>query len=263
MHVSKPKYPVGTRVRVINEKHRNGETGYVDKVKKIAFFSELLKYTYHVQFKDGAVSSFYEGNIKEEPYICHLKAKKSTVYTVEMVKDVGAVSTGFIEAGDVSHDFLKEATMLGTIREVAYEDVTNKHFINWFFALDDWVGNNPDKFPFYEIVHNDGFHVYGYFNGDKLNGIIRVDDYGDRYNISFFSVNKSLQHQGIGQRLFQAILSRFNDKAIILGVYTDNACAIHIYKKYGFRIMGSGPRNSWRPTAQSYEMRREVGKGFR
>ena len=118
MHVPKPKYPVGTRVRVINEKHRNGETGYVDKVKTITFFNELLRYTYHVQFKDGAVSSFYEDNIVEEPYTGHLK--KSAGYTTEMIKKIGAVSTGLTEAGNLVHDILKESATSGTIREMTH-----------------------------------------------------------------------------------------------------------------------------------------------
>jgi len=221
------------------------------------FFGELLRYTYHVQFKEGTVSSFYEDRIIEEPYTGHLKTKAPAPYTVERVKSIGAVSTGFAEVPITTRDFFNESAESTKIRNVTHKDVTSKHFINWFFSLEDWVGNNPSRFPFDMIIHNDEFSVYGYYNGDKLDGIIRVDKYDDYCEISFFCVNQSLQHQGVGQFLFQFALNRFGDKKLILDVYTDNAPAIHIYKKYGFRVTGIGYGKGYNPESPHYIMQRE------
>ena len=82
--------------------------------------------------------------------------------------------------------------------------------------------------------------VYGYFNNGRLDGIIRVNEVDDdEYEVSFLFVNKFVQSQGIGQCLVSSVVDWFFDKTLILYVYKDNANAIHIYKKYGFKIIGT------------------------
>jgi len=176
------------------------------------------------------------------------------VLTEQMAKSIGAISTVFTEAPDIYN----ESVGLSSIKEVRTKDVKSKHFINWFFSLDDWVGHDSDGFPFSMIIHGVEGFVYGYYNDDKLDSIIRIDDDNDSYFISFFCVNKSLQGQGIGQHLFQYILNRFRDKELFLKVYKDNTPAIHIYEKYGFKIKGVGFDIGAEPEKSHYIMQRDI-----
>jgi ribosomal protein S18 acetylase RimI-like enzyme len=150
-------------------------------------------------------------------------------YFMAAIKSRGAVLTAFTEA-----DYLTESLKLSAIKTVSHRDVTSDHFVDWFFALEDWVSEPPEHFPYHLITHGDEVNVYGYFNGNQLDSIICVEESDDDYYLSFFCVNKDRQYQGIGQFLFQFVLNRFKDKTLTLTVRKDNAPAIHIYKKYGF-----------------------------
>jgi len=253
-----PKYPVGTRVRIINELHRNGEIGYVDNVKEIIILNELKGYNYYVRFKDKSISSFFEENIREQPYASRLTENDSSHCTEGAIRNIGSVSPVFAISQRTALEVYKESAESFSIREVNHADVTSKYFVNWFFKIDKWVGNNPRQFPFRMITHNDDFSVYGYFNNDRLDGIIRVDDYEDSYELSFFCVNESVRQNGIGQYLLRYVLRKYNDKKMILNVYKGNDAAIYIYKKYGFKIIGSGYGKGYYPKSQHYVMRRVV-----
>ena len=180
-----------------------------------------------------------------------------TEYLAKSIKSIGLISSIFTEENDTYETFIESAEPSG-IKEVTRKDVTGKHFVNWFFEMDDWKNVPPEEFPFSEIINSEEFYVYGYFNDNKLDGIIRVEDYGDYYELSYFFVNKELQHQGIGQCLFQFVLNSFRDKKLILYVYKDNSPAIHIYKKYGFKIIGTDDGKGFRPYAPHYIMQRHV-----
>jgi|GEM_PF-2784010 len=255
---TEPKHPVGTRVKIINERHRNGEVGHVEEITSRTVLNDSKGYIYYIRFKDGLISSFFEANIKEVPYTAFFVKEMLAEYKEKKVRNIGAISTVFAETEITACDIFKESFDLSAIREVTEEDVTDKYFADWFFKMDDWVGITPETFPFSMIVHNDEFFVYGYFNGDKLDGIIRVDEYSDNCELSFFFVNKSLQNKGIGQYLFRYVLKRFSDKKLILSVYKDNVPAIHIYKKYGFKIMCVGYGMGYKPESPHYIMQKDV-----
>jgi ribosomal protein S18 acetylase RimI-like enzyme len=190
-------------------------------------------------------------------YILELKCPSEILksfLSAETVKNIGAISTPFTEA-----ESCDEPAELFSIREVTHKDVISKHFTDWFFAMDDWAGITQKEFPFWAIIHSDEISVYGYFNDEKLNGIIRVDECDDNYELSFFFVNKALQQQGIGQRLFQYVLKRFDDKELTLYVYTDNDPALHIYIKYGFKITGIAYGIGYKPTLPHFIMQKDAG----
>ena len=113
----------------------------------------------------------------------------------EKVSKIGSISTAFTEVPD---RLFKENFEPSAIRAVTRKDVTGKHFIDWFFALENWVDESPQEFPFAEITHSNGRNVYGYFNGDDLDGLIRVDEDDDEHELSFFCVNPAFQHRGLG-----------------------------------------------------------------
>jgi len=53
-------------------------------------------------------------------------------------------------------------------------------------------------------------------------------------------------------------LRRFVDKPLTLSVYTDNEPAIHIYQKYGFRVIKTGYDVGYRPKLLHYAMQKDV-----
>jgi len=186
-----PKYLVGTRVRVVNERHRNDEVGYVSKVKSRKVLNDVTGYTYHIQFKSGAVSSFSEANIREELYTTRLKKIETAEFSPEVVKSIGAISTVFTEAGSDAFESCKETAQLFQIRETTREDVTNEYFIDWFLKLDNWVTVGPEQFPFDLLIHSDEVPVYGCFYGGMLDAIIRVDEYRADCEISFLAAARA------------------------------------------------------------------------
>jgi ribosomal protein S18 acetylase RimI-like enzyme len=125
--------------------------------------------------------------------------------------------------------------------------------------MEDWEFIDPKDFPYNEITNGvDGHMVYGCFVNGKLEGIIRVDDRGDEHEVSWLFVNKALQNDGIGQSLFSSVVDWFGDKDLVLYVYTDNDNAIHIYKKYGFKVTGTDYDKGYRPEDPHYEMKRRA-----
>ena len=108
------------------------------------------------------------------------------------------------------------------------------------------------------LTHSEEKYVYGYFNGDEIDGIVCVDDEVDNYMLSFLITNSALYNQGIGQSLLQYIFQKFADKKITLCVYADNDKAIYIYKKYGFEIVDTGYGSGPHPSALHHVMQRDV-----
>ena len=245
-------YIIGDKIRIINEMHRNHEVGYVERIAINKIEGSSWGDTYYVRFKDGGVSSFFESNLQHE------SGRTIQVGKVYYYEKAGAISSVFIETFPIS--YINESVQLSNIREVAMEDVTSKHFKDWFFKLKDWVDEGPEDFPYIIITHTAAHSVYGYFNNNKLDAMIKlVKDDDGYYEISFFCVNPGQQSKGIGQILFQYVLNEYYDKDLQLSVYTDNTPAIHIYKKYGFIIIGAGYNKGIKPKSMHYVMQKDKG----
>lgn len=64
------------------------------------------------------------------------------------------------------------------------------------------------------------------------------------------AVHDDFQGQGVGTALMEAVIELAENwigiTRIELTVYTDNAPAIGLYKKFGFKIEGTGPRYAFR-----------------
>ena len=254
------KFEIGSKVKVIKGHHKN-KIGFVENLHR----RDWSDSTCSVKFEDGTTSPFFESYLEAVP----LNRFEQIIYEdfpiknipAERVKRIGAVSTVFTEADIKNDEIYTESAELSSIREVTHRDVTSKYFVDWFFKIlkmDYFSDEDPDEYLFSMITHSDEINVYGYFNDDKLDGIIRVDDNSDHYFLSFFFVNKDCQSQGIGQYLFQYILKRFYDKKVILYVYTDSSPAIHIYKKCGFKIVKTAYGEGYRPKSPYYVMQREI-----
>ena len=252
------KFDVKVPVRIIRGYHE-GRTGFIicenwDKKTDSS--------TYDVKLENDETHTFFAFQLHQEREFPNKEYLTEMTKREKDYKNIGAISTVFTEADIHFDEILMESVKSGTIKTVTHKDVTSKHFVDWFIKImkiDYFADIDPKEYPFSMITHNDEMDVYvfGYFNDNRLDAIIKIEDCVDCYELSFFFVNKDCQCQGIGQYLFRFILNKFRDKKLILRVYTDNNPAIHIYKKYGFRIVKAGYGEGYRPEALHYIMQKD------
>jgi len=81
----------------------------------------------------------------------------------------------------------------------------------------------------------------GFLNKKIIGFIIVIKDKKDRANLINFLVDKSYRNKGWGSFLLQHSLDRIKTNypkinRILLNVNVDNSPAIHVYKKFHFRI---------------------------
>ena len=128
--------------------------------------------------------------------------------------------------------------MLCNIYQLDRTAVTDPYFVKWLFQTDEFIDDDPEKFDFDILVNNPsiGNFVYGYCLDDKLEGMVKIHDYGTFCSVSMLFVNSNSEDLGIGQKLLRFIIDKFGHKELALNVFTFNERAIHIYKKYGFLI---------------------------
>jgi len=140
----------------------------------------------------------------------------------------------------VKEDPLMMESVENSIREIVRDDLTSGHFATWFFKIDDFLGLK-DNFNFDMMIHKPDKkqYSYGYFSNNKLEGIIQlIYSIGfSRYHINMIYVNSSKQGLGIGQQLLKFVVDRFGHRTITIDPVVDNERAIHIYEKFGFRII--------------------------
>ena len=116
------------------------------------------------------------------------------------------------------------------IKLVAERDYTNQNFLDWLYELDEF--NTDEQDTIFSLFHS-GI-TYGYFINNIMRGFIRISH--NNYSINMLFVDKSFQNCGIGSALLQLAIDKFNNKDIVLNVFTDNYIAINMYKKFGFVI---------------------------
>lgn len=119
-------------------------------------------------------------------------------------------------------------------------DVKNEYFIDWFFKMEEKNNDNKNNFNYNLLVDDPkyGIFCYGYFI-NELEGIVKVRYVNDEdyYAISMLFVNKNRQGSGIGQKLLKYVINKFGHKTLKLNVFANNTVAIHIYEKFGFKIV--------------------------
>ncbi len=77
---------------------------------------------------------------------------------------------------------------------------------------------------------------------EKILGFaISIEGVKNRANIINLLIREEYQHQGLGSLLLKRTLKEIKNKnkfkSIILNVKTDNDVAIHLYQKYGFKVI--------------------------
>lgn len=92
-----------------------------------------------------------------------------------------------------------------------------------------------------ELGQLDTRHYVVALDGDTVVGYAGLCDYPDEAFVQTIAVARSAQGKGLGARLLQALLDeaqRRGQRRVLLEVRADNAPAIALYERFGFRRSG-------------------------
>jgi GNAT superfamily N-acetyltransferase len=87
-----------------------------------------------------------------------------------------------------------------------------------------------------------GIRFYGYGIGDRLAGVMGIQDVKDVTLIRHAYVRTECRGQGIGRKLL-AHLNRLTDRPVLIGTWKAATWAIRFYEKSGFALMGDDEKN--------------------
>lgn len=102
----------------------------------------------------------------------------------------------------------------------------------------DTVDNFTYKLTEKEFSTNPYLKILTYVEKDKIIGFLLYSLIYDRIEIEQFEVTTKERRKGIGNKLLNYLIEKYQDnsiKNITLEVKEDNIAAINLYKKYGFK----------------------------
>ena len=105
-----------------------------------------------------------------------------------------------------------------------------------------------------EDISNDDFHTYFVLEDNNFIGYISIWHDLDKAQIESIIIND--KNKGYGQILFKYALDYLKNYIITLEVRVSNKVAIHIYEKYGFKIVTTRP-NYYSNNEDAYLMLKE------
>lgn len=88
----------------------------------------------------------------------------------------------------------------------------------------------------------DGVDFWGYHEGDKMIGVMGLQDRGDVTLIRHAYVRTSERNKGIGKKLLN-YLTTLTDKPVLIGTWADATWAVEFYRKNGFRLIVGDEKN--------------------
>ncbi len=98
--------------------------------------------------------------------------------------------------------------------------------------------------PMAELVSeiSKGVKFYGYFAGDRLVGVMGVQDVKDVTLIRHAYVRTKCRSQGIGGKLL-TYLNQLTSRPVLIGTWKAATWAIRFYEKNGFVLLGDDEKN--------------------
>ena len=102
------------------------------------------------------------------------------------------------------------------------------------FSVDNFTYKLTEK----EFSTNPYLKILTYVEKDKIIGFLLYSLIYDRIEIEQFEVTTKERRKGIGNKLLNYLVEKYQDKNIkniTLEVKEDNIVAINLYKKYGFK----------------------------
>jgi len=95
-----------------------------------------------------------------------------------------------------------------------------------------------------ELQHeiHEGVVFWGYYEGDKLVGVMGIQPVQDVTLIRHSYVRSTKQNQGIGGKLLSR-LRKETSRPILIGTWAAAVWAIRFYKRHGFKLVSSGEKD--------------------
>ena len=81
---------------------------------------------------------------------------------------------------------------------------------------------------------NDGVHMFGYHDNNKLIGVIGIQKVKDVILIRHAYTLTSYQGKGTGSKLLKYLLKKNHNSRLLVGTWRDATWAIRFYEKFGF-----------------------------
>ena len=81
---------------------------------------------------------------------------------------------------------------------------------------------------------SDGVCMYGYYQNNKLIGVIGIQEVKDVILIRHAYTLTSYQGKGIGSALIEYLLKKNQNSRLLVGTWKNAAWAIRFYEKFGF-----------------------------
>ena len=81
---------------------------------------------------------------------------------------------------------------------------------------------------------NDGVHMYGYHDNNKLIGVIGIQKVKDVILIRHAYTLTSCQSKGTGSKLLEYLLKKNQNSRLLVGTWKNATWAIQFYKKFDF-----------------------------
>ena len=83
---------------------------------------------------------------------------------------------------------------------------------------------------------NDGVHMYGYHDNNKLIGVIGIQEVKDVILIRHAYTLSSYQNRGAGGALIKYLLKKNQDSRLLVGTWKNATWAIQFYQKFNFNL---------------------------
>ena len=95
-----------------------------------------------------------------------------------------------------------------------------------------------------ELQHEteEGVVFWGYYEGDKLLGVMGIQNIREVTLIRHAYVQTAKRNQGIGSRLLSCLREK-TARPVLVGTWADAVWAIRFYEKHGFRSVSTEEKN--------------------
>lgn len=90
-------------------------------------------------------------------------------------------------------------------------------------------------------------------SSNGINGYLYALDFGDNIDILSIFVDNMYRNKEIGSQLMNQLIELAKNKTITLEVANNNIAALSLYKKFGFKVVGS--RKDYYQDADAYIMK--------
>ena len=138
---------------------------------------------------------------------------------------------------------MKEIALCGSADLPAIFEIINESALAYkgVIPADRW---HEPYMPMAELISeiSKGIRFYGYGAGDRLAGVMGIQDVQDVTLIRHAYVRTDCRGQGIGRKLL-AYLNRLTELPVLIGTWKAATWAVRFYEKNGFILLGDNEKN--------------------